>query len=115
MGQWAHGGGFSVNGPVRIEAKDRAGRERLLRYCARPPLALDRLRELDPERLVYEHPKRDPGGGAHAAADPARSARPPRRSGAAAPPSPPPLLRGAVRAAADWKFPQRPRTAAVGR
>jgi hypothetical protein len=28
MGQWAHGGGFSVNGSVRIEAKHRAGRER---------------------------------------------------------------------------------------
>ena len=30
------------------EAADRAGRERLLRYCARPPFALDRPRE--PER-----------------------------------------------------------------
>ena len=29
MGQWAHGGGFSVDGSVRIEATDRAGRERL--------------------------------------------------------------------------------------
>jgi urease accessory protein UreH len=42
MGQWAHGGGFSVDGSVRIEAADRAGRERLLRYCARPPFALAR-------------------------------------------------------------------------
>ena len=32
MAQWAHGGGFSVDGSVRIEANDRAGRERLLRY-----------------------------------------------------------------------------------
>ncbi|MBA3506322.1 MAG: transposase [Betaproteobacteria bacterium] len=38
MGQWEHGGGFSVDASVRIEAADRAGRERLLRYCARPPL-----------------------------------------------------------------------------
>jgi hypothetical protein len=53
---------FSVNGSVRIEAEDRAGRERLLRYCARPPFALDWLRELDSERLVYDHPKRGPGG-----------------------------------------------------
>ena len=37
MGQWEHGGGFSVDGSVRIEAEDRAGRERRLRYCARPP------------------------------------------------------------------------------
>jgi hypothetical protein len=63
MGQWAHGGGFSVDGSVRIEAADRAGRERLLRYCARPPFALDRLRELDPERLLYEGTKPGPGGG----------------------------------------------------
>ena len=62
MGQWQHGGGFSVDGSVRIEATDRAGRERLLRYCARPPLALDRLRELDPERLLYESTKPAPDG-----------------------------------------------------
>jgi len=47
---------------VRIEAADRAGRERLLRYCARPPFALDRLRELGPERLRYELTKPGPGG-----------------------------------------------------
>jgi hypothetical protein len=62
MGQWEHGGGFSVDASVRIEAADRAGRERLLRYCARPPFALDRLRELDPERLLYEGTKPGPGG-----------------------------------------------------
>jgi len=53
MAQWQHGGGFSVDGSVRIEAADRAGRERLLRYCARPSFALDRLRELDREHLIY--------------------------------------------------------------
>ena len=47
---------------MRIEAADRAGRERLLRYCARPPFALDRLRELDPEHLIYDPPKPGPGG-----------------------------------------------------
>ena len=62
MGQWQHGGGFSVDGSVRIEAADRAGRARLLRYCARPPFAIDRLRELDPERLLYECTKPGPGG-----------------------------------------------------
>ena len=62
MAQWEHGGGFSVDASVRIEAADRAGRERLLRYCARPPFALDRLRELDPERLLYESTKPGPGG-----------------------------------------------------
>jgi len=42
---------------VRIEAADRLGRELLLRYCARPPFALEQLRELDPERLLYEGAK----------------------------------------------------------
>jgi len=62
MGQWQHGGGFSVDGSVRIEATDRAGRERLLRYCARPPFALDRLRELDREHLIYDPPQPGPSG-----------------------------------------------------
>jgi hypothetical protein len=57
MAQWEHGGGFSVDGSVRIEAVDRAGRERLLRYCARPPFAVDRLRALDPEHLLYANTK----------------------------------------------------------
>jgi hypothetical protein len=39
---WEAGGGFSVEGSIRVEAHDRAGLERLLRYCARPPLALER-------------------------------------------------------------------------
>ena len=56
------GGGSSVDGSVRIEPADRAGRERLLRFCARPPFALDRLRELDPEHLLYESTKPGPGG-----------------------------------------------------
>ena len=38
------------------------GREWLLRYRARAPLALDQLRELDPEHLLYEHIKLGPGG-----------------------------------------------------
>ena len=46
---------------VRIAPADRAGRERLLRYCARPPFALERLRELDPEHLVYASAKPGPG------------------------------------------------------
>jgi hypothetical protein len=62
MAQWEHGGGCSVDGSVRIEAADRAERARLLRYCARPPFALDRLRQLDPERLLDEGTKPGPGG-----------------------------------------------------
>ena len=49
-----------MDGSLRIEAEDRAGRERLLPYCAGPPFALDGLRELDPERLLYDNPKPGP-------------------------------------------------------
>ncbi|MCM8614066.1 transposase [Accumulibacter sp.] len=62
MAEWEHSGGFSVDAEVRIEAHEREGLERLLRYCARPAFALDRLREIDPERLVYESVKPGPGG-----------------------------------------------------
>ena len=62
MGAWAHSGGFSLDATVRIEGDDREGLERLLRYCARPAFALERLREIDPEHLVYESVKPGPGG-----------------------------------------------------
>jgi len=39
---------------VRVEGADRPGLERLLRYCARPAFAVERLREIDAEHLVYE-------------------------------------------------------------
>lgn len=35
-----HGGGFSVDASVCIGSDDRAGLERFLRYCARPPFAM---------------------------------------------------------------------------
>ena len=38
MAGWHHGGGFSLDASVRIEGPDRCGLERLLRYCARPPV-----------------------------------------------------------------------------
>lgn len=37
--------GFSVDSGVCIQAHDRTGLERLLRYCARPSFAMDRLRK----------------------------------------------------------------------
>jgi hypothetical protein len=37
--------GFSVDAGVCIEAHERATLERLLRYCARPPFAMERLRK----------------------------------------------------------------------
>ena len=42
-------------------ATDRAGLERLLRYCARPPFAMDRLRQRGAQ-WVYHCPKPQPGG-----------------------------------------------------
>lgn len=61
MAGYQHGGGFSVDAGVRIAAADRAGLERLLRYCARPPFAMERLRQqgADP---VYHCPKPQAGG-----------------------------------------------------
>ena len=37
---------------MRIEAIDRAGLERLLRYCARPPFSIERLKQSGAD-LVY--------------------------------------------------------------
>ena len=56
--------GFPVNAGVCIEAHDRAALERLLRYCARPPFAMDRLRKAG-TALVYRCAKqhREPTGG----------------------------------------------------
>ena len=44
--------GFSVDAGVCIQAHDRAALERLLRCCARPPFAMDRLRK-EANDLVY--------------------------------------------------------------
>jgi hypothetical protein len=49
--------GFSLDAAVRVPAHDRAGLERLLRYCARPTFALERLELLDAERVVYRLPQ----------------------------------------------------------
>ena len=47
---------------MRIPGWDRAGLERLLRYCARPPFALDRLEAVDDEHLRYHLSKPQPDG-----------------------------------------------------
>jgi hypothetical protein len=52
---WEHGGGFCLNGSVRIEATDREGLERLIRYCARSRVVsvLDKLpRRLNGSKLL---------------------------------------------------------------
>ena len=45
--------GFDVHCAVRIAAADDEGRERLLRYCARPPFALERIEEMKDGRVAY--------------------------------------------------------------
>ena len=45
--------GFDAHCAVRIAADDDEGRERLIRYCARPPFALDRIEELKDGRIAY--------------------------------------------------------------
>ena len=61
---WEHGGGFNLDASVRIEASDRAGLERLIRYCARPPFALDRLHLVDnrSDQVLYLLPGPDLAG-----------------------------------------------------
>jgi len=48
-----HAGGWSVDASVTIADWDRHGLERLVRYCARPPISQERLGRLDDEHLVY--------------------------------------------------------------
>lgn len=45
--------GFDIHAGVFVSASDREGRERLLRYCARSPLSLERLSQLKDGRLAY--------------------------------------------------------------
>jgi hypothetical protein len=55
--QWDHGGGFSLDASVRIEALNRQGLESLLRNGARPPFAADRRVVIDAQRLIDHRPK----------------------------------------------------------
>src|SRR5262249_33211210 len=48
--------GFSLDASVLTEASDRAGLERLIRYCARPPFASENLR-WNGHWLIYRLPK----------------------------------------------------------
>ena len=49
----ANADGFDVHAAVRIGASDDLGREKLVRYCARPPFALDRIRVLSDGKIAY--------------------------------------------------------------
>ncbi len=67
---WQGSGGFSIDASVRISGHDRDGLERLIRYCARPPFALERLHAPNgaaslssPDaRLLYRFPGPTPDG-----------------------------------------------------
>jgi hypothetical protein len=48
-----HSRGFDVHAGVVVSASDRDRRERLLRYCARPALSLERVSVLDDGRIAY--------------------------------------------------------------
>jgi len=52
--------GFNLHASVVLGAKDAAGRERLLRYVARPAVALDRVSELPDGRIAWR--LKQPGG-----------------------------------------------------
>ena len=63
MREWRHGGGFSAHGAVWVHGNDRAGRERLFRYCARPLFAAERLVWASgAQRLRYQLPQPGPRG-----------------------------------------------------
>ena len=53
--------GFSLHANVAVAARDRQRLERLARYCARPPIAMERIEPLpDPRRLYrFKRPWRD--------------------------------------------------------
>jgi hypothetical protein len=50
-------GGFSPKASVRIAGHGRAGLERLLRYCACPPFALERLEQVNAQEIISRLPK----------------------------------------------------------
>jgi hypothetical protein len=62
--------GFSLHANVAVAAGDRQRLERLIRYCARPPIAMERLERLADGRLLYrfKRPWRD--GTTHAVFEP---------------------------------------------
>jgi hypothetical protein len=57
-----HPGGWSVDAAVTIPGWDRHGLERLVRYCARPPLSQQRLGRLNAETLLYSLRRPTPAG-----------------------------------------------------
>jgi len=62
--------GFSLHADVCVSARDRRRLERLARYCARAPIATDRLSEAPDGRIVYRLRHRWRDGTTHVVFDP---------------------------------------------
>jgi hypothetical protein len=60
MEHWHPSGSFSLDASVAISGGEGRGRQRLLRYCARPPFAGERLDWIDAERVRNRLPRPRP-------------------------------------------------------
>ena len=94
--------GFNVHAGIAIAADDDLGRERLMRYGARPPLALDRLRRLHDGRIAYRIKNLRDGRAKHRVMTPLEFLA---RLSALVPPPRYPLLRyhGALAPRSPWR------------
>jgi len=98
----AEADGFSVHAGVQMRRGDAEGRERLVRYCARPALSLERLSVLRDGRVAYrtKYPRR--GGRTHLVMEPTPFLA---RIAALIPPPKFPLVRysGVLAPASKWR------------
>ena len=62
--------GVNVHAGVCVPARDRVRLERLCRYAARPPLAIERLSLLPDGRLLYRRKRRWRNGTTHVIFEP---------------------------------------------
>ena len=101
--------GFNLHAGVSIPGDDDLGRERLMRYGARPPLALDRLRRLPDGRIAYRIKKLRDGRAKHRVMTPLEFLA---RLAAIVPPPRYPLLRyaGVLGPRSSWRRDVVPRT-----
>ena len=94
--------GFNLHASVAVAAGDDLGRERLMRYGARPPLALDRLKRLPGELIGYRIKKLRDGRAKHRVMTPLEFLA---RLAAIVPPPRYPLLRyhGVLGPRSSWR------------
>jgi hypothetical protein len=94
--------GFNLHAGVRIEAHDRVGREKLLRYCTRAPLSLERLSMTRDGRVAYKLQRPWRRGETHRVMDPVELLA---RLSALIPPPRHPLLRfhGVLGPHSSWR------------